>query len=184
MKERNKFFIQIGNCIKSLTLNKCTDDGLPYYCYYRPFHDEDYLLCPKCREIPDHLNLLDYYYCNSDYKYGFPRKLEQIYEYIKIAEESIKINFYPLYKKYSTQLEGNRKRRFEKNYNSMFKKMDILKKYINELIKGYHNNKLGIIYLLYHFPPIVINKFTLNIKDIDEDVYISKLSLISLHING
>ncbi len=57
----------------------------------------------------------------------------------------------------------------------MFKKMDILKN-INELIKGYHNNKLGIIYLLYYFPPIVINKFSLSIKDIDEDVYISKLS--------
>ena len=29
MKERNIFFIQKGYCIKSLTQNKCTDDGLP-----------------------------------------------------------------------------------------------------------------------------------------------------------
>ena len=103
-------------------------------------------------------------------------KIEQIYRNIKNAEEDIKTKFYPLFIKYYNNLEGNRKKRFEKNYKSIQERINILKRYINQCVDGYKNNKIGLIYFLYYFPEIIINKFNLDDKNIDEDIYISKLS--------
>ena len=174
MKKRNLLKFQQGYHIKVLTQNKCEQHGLPFFCYYGEFHHElDYLICPKCIDVPT--SGYDKYF-HDDYKYGLPKKIEQIFYNINIAEETIKQKFYPLYKKYSAKLEGNRKRRFEKNYNSMLKKIDFIKNTINGFVKGYQYNKLGLIYFLYYFPPIVINEFALNKNNIDENNYISKLS--------
>ena len=58
----------------------------------------------------------------------------------------------------------------------MFKKLALLEDYINQCIKAYYNNKIGITIFLYYFPEIIINKYLLDKNIIDEDKTISKLS--------
>ena len=150
-----------------LTSNMCEKHGLPFNYYVKWYGDK--FCCPK-----DKIIQMGIFYI--DYKYTLLFKIEQIYRNIKNAEEDIKNKFYPLIIKYYNNLEGNRKKRFEKNYKSIQERINILKRYINQCVDGYKNNKIGLIYFLYYFPEIIINKFNLDDKNIDEDIYISKLS--------
>ena len=131
----------------------------------------EFFLCHKCY---CHYHQDEYYY--TDYKYIVNIKIKKIFQNFETAYELIKNNFYPLFNKFYNKIEGNRKRRFKKNYNSMFKKLDLLKDYINQFIKAYYNNKIGITIFLYYFPEIIINKYLLDKNIIDEYKTISKLS--------
>ena len=150
-----------------LTSNVCEKHGLPFNYYVRWYGDQ--FFCPK-----DNIIQCGIFYI--DYKYTLPFKIDQIYKNIKKVEEEIKIKFYPLFLKFSKNLDGNRKKRFEKNYKSIQERINLLKCYLNQFVDGYKNNKIGLIYFLYYFPEITINEFNLDKNNIDEDKYIGKIS--------
>ena len=119
-------------------INLCEKHNLPFN-YYSFGCSGEHFLCNKCfGYYPPN----DYYY--TDYKYYLNSKIKKIFQNLEKTYELIKSYFYPLFIKYYNKLEGNRKRRFEKNYNGMFKKLDLLKDYIKQLIEANHYNKIGI----------------------------------------
>ena len=113
-------------------------------------------------------------YFFDDFRFCLQFKINKIIDNLNFIENDIKIKLYPLFIKYINKLEGRRQKRFKRNYYLIIKRINILKNFINDCIKGYENYIFSLIYFLYYFPEIKINKFESSEKS--EDKYISKLS--------
>ena len=165
----------IGDNKKTEIINyKCKYHNLPYklYCEDLSSFNVGRMFCEECHYM---ICKYDYVYYFDDYKFGLHFKINKILNNIKNAEITINQKLYPLYLKYVDKLEGNRKKRFKRNYYRIHKKMKFLKNFINDCITGFNTNKFGFIYCLYYFPEITINKYNLT-NNINEDIYIQKLS--------
>lgn len=128
--------------------------------------------CENCFIYFEIENYEQYFF--DDFRFGLQFKIKKIIDNFKFIENDIKIKLYPLFIKYINKLEGHRQKRFKRNYYLIFKRINILKSFINDCIKGYENYRFSLIYFLYYFPEIKINKFESSEKS--EDKYISKLS--------
>ena len=78
-------------------------------------------------------------YFFDDFRFCLQFKINKIIDNLNFIENDIKIKLYPLFIKYINKLEGRRQKRFKRNYYLIIKRINILKNFINDCIKGYEN---------------------------------------------